>query len=63
MDENKKRIILHKISIIENEIKIMKDTMFDMKIEMNEIKKLIMEIVSNNNDTKEINKSWFGNIF
>lgn len=60
MDEEKKKIVLHKISIIQNDIKIMKDTMFDMKMEMNEMKNLIRQIILENENKKpEISKGWF----
>jgi len=42
---NNKKILTHKLCIIQNDIKIMKDTMFDMKMEMNEMKKLIQELI------------------
>lgn len=59
MEENSKKILIHKLSIINNEIKIMKDTMFDMKIEINEINKLLMQIVSCQENNKKISKGWF----
>ena len=60
MDEDKKKIVVHKISIIQNDIKIMKDTMFDLKMEMNEIKNLIRQIILENENKKpEISKGWF----
>jgi len=43
--KNEKRILTHKLSVVSNDIKIMKDTMFDMKIEMNEMKKIIYELI------------------
>jgi len=62
MDEEKKKIVIHKISIIQNDIKIMKDTMFDMKMEMNEMKNLIRQIILENENKKpEISKGWFWN--
>jgi len=59
MEENSKKILIHKLSIINNEIKIIKDTMFDMKIEINEINKLLMQIVSCQENNKKISKGWF----
>ena len=60
---NNKRILTHKLSVVQNDIKIMKDTMFDMKIEMNEMKKLIFELVKYNHQqsVKEDEKKnyWF----
>ena len=62
---NNKRILTHKLTIIQNDIKIMKDTIFDLKMKMNEMKKLILDIIqfnhaqnikSNNNDKKNY---WF----
>ena len=46
--EENKKIVQYKISLIENDIKIMKDTMFDIKIEINEMKKLILDLVKYN---------------
>ena len=60
MEENKKMVI-HKLSIINNDIKIMKDTIFDMKMEMNEMKKLIMQIIACQENKAEISKGWFWN--
>ena len=51
---NNKRILTHKLSVVQNDIKIMKDTMFDMKIEMNEMKKLIMDIIQYNNNKESV---------
>jgi len=55
------RIVLHKICIINNDIKIMKDTIFDMKIEMNEMKKLLEQMIVYNNQKIEEPKNnyWF----
>lgn len=54
------RIILHKICIINNDIKIMKDTIFDMKIEMNEMKKLLEDIILFNQKKDNVEKNyWF----
>lgn len=62
MDE-KQRILTHKISIINNDIKIMKDTIFDMKIEMNEMKQLLEQIIIYNNKNQKIEDTkknyWF----
>ena len=60
MDEPHERIILHKICIINNDIKIMKDTIFDMKIEMNEMKKLLEDIILFNQKKDNVEKNyWF----
>jgi len=61
---NNKRILTHKLSVVQNDIKIMKDTMFDMKIEMNEMKKLIMDIIQYNNNKESVKQEekknyWF----
>jgi len=60
MDDNQQRMILHKICIINNDIKIMKDTIFDMKIEMNEMKKLLEDIILFNQKKDNVEKNyWF----
>ena len=60
MDDNQERMILHKICIINNDIKIMKDTIFDMKIEMNEMKKLLEDIILFNQKKDNVEKNyWF----
>jgi len=53
--------ILHKICIINNDLKILKDTFFDMKVEMNEMKQLLEQIIAFNNQKKEDSKKnyWF----
>jgi len=43
-DENNRNINF-KLVNINNDIKIIKDTLFDMKVEMNEMKKLIQELI------------------
>ncbi len=42
---NNKRIIIHKITCIQNDMKIIKDTFFTMKMEMEEMKKKIQELI------------------
>tara|TARA_E500000318_G_scaffold39360_1_gene37919 strand:+ start:335 stop:529 length:195 start_codon:yes stop_codon:yes gene_type:complete len=61
MDENDEKIILHKFNIISNDIKIMKDTIFDMKIELNEMRKILQELINYNNQKIEEPKKnyWF----
>tara|TARA_R100001509_G_C4843475_1_gene207459 strand:- start:929 stop:1123 length:195 start_codon:yes stop_codon:yes gene_type:complete len=61
MDKEEKAHVLHKICIINNDLKILKDTFFDMKIEMNEMKKLLDQIIAFNNlQIKENKKNyWF----
>lgn len=60
MEAPSERIILHKICIINNDIKIMKDTIFDMKIEMNEMKKLLEDIILFNQKKDNVEKNyWF----
>ena len=60
MEAPSERIILHKICIINNDIKIMKDTIFDMKIEMNEMKKLLEDIILFNQKKDNVQKNyWF----
>ena len=60
MENENKKMVIHKLSIINNDIKIMKDTIFDMKMEMNEMKKLIMQIIACHENNKEkISKGWF----
>jgi len=61
---NNKRILTHKLSVVQNDIKIMKDTMFDLKCEMNEMKKLIMDIIEYNNNKESVKEEekknyWF----
>jgi len=60
MDDSKPHI-LHKICIINNDLKILKDTFFDMKVEMNEMKQLLEQIIAFNNQKKEDSKKnyWF----
>lgn len=60
MDDNQQRMILHKICIINNDIRIMKDTIFDMKMEMNEMKKLLEDIILFNQKKDNVEKNyWF----
>ncbi len=56
---NNKKVITNKLTHISNEIKIMKDTMFDMKVEMNQMKKdLETYIIKPKKDKLEKNY-WF----
>ena len=57
--EENKKIVQYKISLIENDIKIMKDTMFDIKIEINEMKKLIDEYIIKPKKEKLEKNYWF----
>lgn len=57
--EENKKIVQYKISLIENDIKVIKDTLFDMKIEMNEIKKLIEEYIIKPKKEKLEKNYWF----
>ena len=54
------RQVLYKITIINNDIKIMKDTIFDMKMELNEMKKSIEQLIIYNQKKDETkNNYWF----
>ena len=42
---NNKRIIIHKITCIQNDMRIIKDTFYTMKMEMEEMKKVVQELI------------------
>ena len=59
---NNKRVVLYKITCLKNDINIMKTLMNDMRVEMTEMKKIMMEYLSrpdiNVKENKE-NNYWF----
>ena len=59
---NNKRGVLYKITCLKNDINIMKTLMNDMRVEMTEMKKIMMEYLSkpdiNVKENKE-NNYWF----
>ena len=57
-DENSRNINF-KLVNINNDIKIIKDTLFDMKVEMNEMKKLIEEYIIKPKKEKLEKNYWF----
>lgn len=57
-DENRRNINF-KLVNINNDIKIIKDTLFDMKVEMNEMKKLIEEYIIKPKKEKLEKNYWF----
>lgn len=42
---NSKRIVIYKLSCIQNDMRIIKDTFYTMKMEMEEIKKVVQELI------------------
>lgn len=57
--EENRRNIVFKITCINNDIKVIKDTLFDMKVEMNEMKKLIDEYIIKPKKEKLEKNYWF----
>tara|TARA_R110000772_G_scaffold10061_2_gene32480 strand:+ start:455 stop:655 length:201 start_codon:yes stop_codon:yes gene_type:complete len=59
---NNKRVVLYKITCLKNDINIMKTLMNDMRVEMTEMKKIMMEYLSKpdiNVKEKKENNYWF----
>jgi len=42
---NNKRIVIYKLSCIQNDMRIIKDTFYTMKMEMEEMKKVVQELI------------------
>ena len=63
-NEDKKKLIIHKISIIDNQLQDMRNDINELKVLSDEIKKLIMSLI---NEKKEVipdytgKKGWFWN--